>query len=411
MLTRRITIVALSIILVVAVFTGAVTALTGEPAGAPASTPRAVLHNVRAYSPAVSPDAPAYAVDGGALYMGAPGAWTLVPTPQNVIVGAVATDITDPNVLYIGAANELALYRTLDNGKNWLRVPLTDLPHLGGVTSLAVDGAQRLIYAGTDTAGLFRLRDVGSSVILTGQLLLDEPVLQVVADSTGAGLAFARTEWKLYRAENYGLTWVTVDNLHSAPTALAIANGTPATVYVGTMDRGLLVSRDGLEWTLANAGLNFVPGSRLQVNAIAVDPLQPDVLYVATSFLYGSTVVRQSPAGVAMSTDGAQAWSPIHEASNLAVTELLPLSGLTGGVLALTTDSRTPLALGNAPLVEEPVVVATPQPSTPGVTGLLAWIIAGLAALALITAVALDLRSRRTQPTGPLAPSAVRSER
>lgn len=409
---RKFAIVALTIILVIAVFTGAVTALN-EPAGQVVDAgKRAQLHNVRAYSAAISIDAPAYAVDGGALYMGRPGAWVQVSTPQNVIVSTVATDVTDPNVLYIGAANELAVYRTTDNGKRWMRVPLTEQTELGGITTMAVDGVQRLIYVGTDTSGLFRLRDVGSSVILTGHLLLDQPVLQVVADSTGQGMAFARTEWALYRAENYGLAWVTVDDLKSVPTALAIANTTPAKVYVGTMDRGLLVSENGMQWTLANEGLGFVPGSRLHVNTIAVDPVQPEVLYVATSYLYGSTEVHESPAGVSMSTDGALAWTPIYEASNMAVAELMPISGLTGGLLALTPQSRAPIALGNAPLIEETTVVAVaPQPAGPSVTGILAWVIAGLAAIALFAAVALDLRSRRPEPTQPLAPSAVRSDR
>lgn len=410
--TRKITIAVLTIILAVAVIAGAMSALTEVTATGPAGMNiQANLHNVRAYAAAVRTEAKAYAVDGGALFMGEPGAWVQVPTPQNVIVGAVATDVTDANVLYIGAANELAIYRTLDNGRNWLRVPLTDEPHLGGVTSMSVDGFQRLIYVGTDTSGLFRMRDVGSSVILGGHLLLDEPVLQVVTDSSGQGMAFVRTEWNLYRAENYGLAWVTVDNLKSVPTALAIANSTPTMVYVGTMDRGLLVSQDGLEWTLANEGLGFVPGSRLQVNALAVDPVQPQVLYVATSFLYGTSEVHEAPAGVAVSTDGALAWSPIFEASNMAVTELLPISGLTGGVMALTADSRAPLALGNAPVIEETAVAVAPQPATRGITGILAWIIAGLAALALVVAMALDVRSRRPEPAQPLATSSARNDR
>ena len=70
---------------------------------------------------------------------------------------------------------------------NWLRVPLTS-DYIGGVTAIAVDSVQRLVYVGTDTAGLFRLRDVGSSMLVSGQLLLDEPVIEVVADSAGSGL-------------------------------------------------------------------------------------------------------------------------------------------------------------------------------------------------------------------------------
>jgi photosystem II stability/assembly factor-like uncharacterized protein len=324
-------------------------------------------------------------------------------------VSAVAADSSDPKVVYIGAANEMAIYRTIDNGRSWLHIPLAD-GFVGGVTDIAVDSAQRLVYVGSDTAGLFRLRDVGSSVILSGHLLLDAPVLQVVADNTGKGMAFARTQWNLYRAENFGLTWVAVSNLQSAPTALAIADTDPAKIYVGTTDRGLLVSNDGREWTLANTGLNFVPGSRLKVSSLAIDVAQPEVMYVATSYLNGTSEIHETPAGVAVTTDGAQAWSFINEASKLPVAELLPVAGLTGGVYALTTDSRTPLALGNAPIITEVAVASQPvaQPSV-GFTSILAWAIAGLAALALFAAVAMDLRNRRPQVESPLTPSPVRS--
>jgi photosystem II stability/assembly factor-like uncharacterized protein len=401
---RKIAIVALTIVLISAVFTGAVSALGGK--AAPIVRPQ--LANVRDFN-AVAGQADSYAVDGGALFMGQPGAWTQISTPAEVIVSAVAVDSTDPSVIYIGAANDMAIFRSIDNGNSWLRVPLAD-GFIGGVTDIAVDGAQRLVYVGTDTAGLFRLRDVGSSVILSGHLLLDAPVLDVVTDSTGKGMAFARTQWNLYRAENFGLAWVAVNNLQSAPTALAIANTEPAQVYVGTTDRGLLVSNDGFEWTTANEGLNFVPGSRLMVNDLAIDPAQPEVMYVATSYLYGTSEIRETPAGVALSTDGGLAWSSINEAANLAVAELMPVSGLTGGVYALTVDSRTPLALGNAPIISEVSVASQPvtQPAT-SITSILAWVIAGLAALALVFAVAMDLRSRRPELASRLSPSTVRS--
>jgi len=399
---RKIAIVALTLVLIVAVFTGAVSALSGS--AAPVVRPQ--LANVRDYTAVAATES--YAVDGGVLFKGQPGAWTQITTPEDVIVSAVAVDSTDPNIVYIGAANDMAIFRTLDNGRSWLRVPLTD-EYVGGVTDVAVDSAQSIIYVGTDTAGLFRLRDVGSSIVLSGHLVLEAPVVEVAADNTGKGLAFARTEWALYRAENFGLAWSAVSNLQSAPTALAIANTEPAQVYVGTMDRGLLVSNDGIEWTTANQGLNFVPGSRLMVNDLAIDPAQPEVMYVATSYLYGTNEVHASPAGVAVSTDSAQAWSPIHEAANLNVAELLPVSGLTGGVYALTAESRTPTALGNAPIITEVAVAAQPAAEPVSMTSILAWVVAGLAALALIFAVAMDLRSRRrVEVEGPLSPSAVR---
>jgi len=404
MYARRIAIVALTIVLITAVFTGVVNAFSSAPRPAV----RGALANVRDYQATAAGSG--YAVDGGALFAGTPGAWVQVITPANVIVSAVAVDPSDEQTVYIGAANELAVYRSQDAGATWLRVPLTN-EYIGGVTDIAIDGAQHLVYVGTDTAGVFRLRDVGASVVLGGQLLLDEPVLQVVADSTGKGLAFARTEWNLYRAENFGLAWVTVENLKSVPTAVAIANTDPAQVYVGTVDRGLLVSEDGREWALANTGLGLNPGTRLSVDAIAVDPAQPEVAYIATSYLNGATQTVAAPVGVSMSADAAQVWTPVADSQQLAVAELLPVSGVSGAVFALTTDSRTPLALGNAPVMTAAVEIpAVTTAAGISLTALLAWFIAGLAAVALTFAVAADLRSRRPAVTGHLTPSPVRND-
>ena len=392
---RRISIVTLTIILMVAISTGVADALDAQ--SKPVS--RAILSNVRDYSPAYTANSANYAVDDGVLFAGSPSGWLQVITPKNVIVSAVAADSKNPNTIYIGAANEMTIYRSLDAGKNWLRVQLTP-DYVGGVTDIAVDSVQRLVYIGTDTAGLFRLRDVGSRLILSGQLLTDEPVIEVAANNTGTGLAFARTKWHLYRAENYGMTWVTVDNLQSVATVVEIANTTPATVYVGTVDRGVLESKDGLTWTTANHGLGMVPGSRLHVDALAVDPAQPNVVYVATSYLYGTTEVHSAPVGVAMSTDGADAWSSVTKANKLTVAELLPVSGQTGAVYALTTASHTPLALGNASelaaTTAEPVAV-TQTGLTSNIAASFSWIAAALAALTLVYAVISDLRSRQPQ--------------
>lgn len=364
----------------------------------------AVLENIRDYIPATRPEGPDYAVDASGLYVGRPGRWLRIPTPDEVIVSAVAVDVraaqNDTSTLtewiYIGAANQLAVYRTDDRGRHWLRVPLSD-QFIGGVTDLAVDPVQRILLAGTDTAGLFRLRDIGSGMITGGQLLLQDPVRQVVIDAHGSGLAFARTDWTLYRAEQFGLSWSVAEGLHSSPTALALT-GDPTTVYVGTVDRGLLQSQDGLTWTTANAGLGIVPGSRLHVDALAADPLQPAVLYLASSFLYGTSEAHHTPSRVALSRDGAMAWETLGETPAL-VAELLPVSGRTGQVYALTAADRTPLPIGDTPAV---AVAPAPAPQS-RTTGLLAWIVAGLAGVALGFSVLSDLRSRRPVSAAPEA--------
>ena len=395
---RPILIATISLILVGALFVGIVSALSPQNAG----DTKVSLENVRAYTPALSTEDVNYAVDGGDLFVGTPGNWAEISAPNNVIVNAVAIDPHRTDSIYIGAANELTVYRTENAGRTWLRIPLTDgLPgnQVGGVTDIAIDGVQRLLYVGTDNAGLFRLRDVGSGVNLTGQLRLDEAVVEVAADSNGSGLAFVRTDSKLYRAEDFGLRWIQVENLLSAPTAVAVADTTPATVYVGTADRGLLRSTDGLTWELANEGLGLNPGTRLSIDALAVDPAQPEVLYVAASYLFGSTTVHQSPAGISVSKDGAASWTQLSERTEVAVAELLPVVGETGSAFAIMANSRTPVALGgaaatvaaNADAIAEAQAQAAPAWMD---SGLAAWLVAGLAALALLFAAGSDIAGR-----------------
>jgi len=399
---RHIVMAAITLILFGSVTAGVIQALEAHP-NAVHTMP--ALENVRDYMAATEKGGLNYAVDAGKLYSGVPGAWTEIRTPEDVIVSAVVMDTAHEGALYIGAANELAIYRSLDAGETWLRVPLVteaaDAIKAGGVTDITLDDVQRLVYVGTDTAGLFRLRDVGSSVVLNSQLLLDEPVREIVTDRNGSGLAFARTDTALYRAENFGLNWTVVDNLLSSPTALVAAETIPTTFYVGTTDRGVLTSTDGVTWTLANDGLDFVPGSRLHVDALAADPVEPGLVYAATSYLYGSTTLQQTPSRVSVSDAPAQAWNTLHKDLNVSVAELLPVSGYAGAVYALTTTSRSPMALGDAPAVAETapaVLTAAPVAASAApadITGPLAWIVAGLAGIALLFAVAYDVTQRR----------------
>lgn len=346
--------------------------------------PRALVrevNNVRDYASPALAWGRTYFVDGSVLLTDRPAAWTVVPTPPDVIVSAVAPDARRSGVLYIGAANELAIYRSLDHGRNWLRIPFGDA-YSGGITDLTVDSWQRLIYAGTDTAGLFRLRDVGSSVILTARFPLAEPVLEVVTERTGTGLAFARTAQRLYRAEADGLQWSPVENLGSTPTALTLANTIPATIYVGTVDRGVLKSQDGATWQRVNDGLGQMPGSRLTINDISSDPVQPAVLYAATSYLFGHTTVHRTPVGVAMSIDGGAHWVPLAADQDAEVVELLPMSGKTGAVYALTNQSRRPLALGRAPMLAADPIVAEANPPMQTLRDLSFWPAVSLGLLA-----------------------------
>lgn len=367
----------------------------GKP-GAPVALTE--LTNVRAFVPASTVDGKSYAVDGGLLYAGKDGLWSRVETPAQVVVNAVAVDSRHDDTLYIGAGNRLALYVSRDAGQSWQAIPLSS-DEIGGVTALAVDGVSRIVYAGSFANGLFRLRDVGSSLIAAGHLLLDEAVAEIVADPGGSGLALVRTEWHLYRAEEQGLRWVEVTDLPSPATALALTGTTPPTVLVGTASSGILRSQNGIVWEAANGGLPFTPGSQLYISALAPHPLYPQVIYAAHSLTFGSANAHITPVGVAMSENSGAGWALLAEWPQAVVTDLLPAAGRVDGVYGLTVQERTPVALGNAP---EYVVVAEPVAEGGRLAyGTLAWALLGAAAGGLAVTLILALadwhmgRSRR----------------
>ena len=382
--------------------------------------PVAQLDNVRDFAPARLADGPAYAVDGGRLMVGQPRPegtrWEELPLPEGVIAASVdfvPATADRAEVIYVGAANELVVYRTTDRGQTWSRNRLThpvvhgDLT--GSVTDLAVDPVQRLVYAGTDTAGLFRLREAGDQLLRSAQLMLGEPVLQVVVDRRGSGLALVRTRWRLYRATNFGLRWERVDTFGSAPTMVAIAQRVPAVALVGTVDRGVLQSADAVTWTPTNLGLSVAPATRLYVDALAVDPLQPAVVYAAVSYLYGPSSAHHTPTRLAVSRNGGLIWTDLaHADLTSRVAELLPQGGQ---VYALTLTSRTPVEVGP----EMAAAMAAPSSSLPATaqTGAtwLAWFVAGFAAMTLGFALSVDLLQRRRTPSPVLAAQPIRRDR
>ena len=363
--------------------------LVATVGAAGASGPKGVaitgLENVRAYAAAGKVDGRSYAVDGGRLYGGVNGAWQLLPAPHGVIVNAVAVDRVDSDIVYIGAANRHSVYVSRNGGKGWKEFSL-DSKAVGGVSAVAFDAFNRLLYVGTFTDGVYRLRDIGAGpgqgLVASGHLLLEEPVLEIAVDSTGAGLAFVRTTERLYRAEAYGLRWLVVDDLPGAPTAVAVSDASPPKVYVGTAGGGVLVSGDGAAWRAANQGLKKVNDGNLVINDVAADPAQPEVLYAAIgiSDLEG---LEGLSGRVAVSTDGGSQWEILAALENAQVAELLPVTGRSGLVYALTTASRTPVAVGDVP----PLVMQETD-GLPGrglrSPGLLAWILAGNASAALI---------------------------
>jgi len=153
------------------------------------------------------------------------------------------------------------------------------------------------------------------AVVFFSLLLMADPELsQPRAESQAAinhqVLYTLTAEGQLLKSDNRGQDWSQLDGPGSRVTALAVASD--QVVYAGTESLGVFKSTDGgLTWQAANHGLGLVPGSRLMVTDLRLDPQNPQVVYATTAYLFGSTEVHVAPLGVAVSRDGGASWAPM----------------------------------------------------------------------------------------------------
>jgi HEAT repeats len=100
-----------------------------------------------------------------------------------------------------------------------------------------------------------------------------------------------------------GKTWSTLaGTTPSRVVALAVSPVSPHVIYAGTESMGLYKSADGgATWSAMNQALGLEPGVRLGVTAIAVDPENPDRVYLARGAWVGTSHASFLPMGVMQS--------------------------------------------------------------------------------------------------------------
>ena len=181
----------------------------------------------------------------------------------------------------------------------------TNGPQGGGLTTLAVDPTNSsVLYAGSQTAGLFKSTDGGTTWQSINDGTLDAfgslPMIQALAvDPKTPATIYAASLNGVYRSMNAGGHWDFI-SLHATDMhilnllSIAINPLTPTTIYIAggldVSDSRIYRSLDGGQtWSQLSAGL-----TGLGVLAVAVDPINPLNVYVGD---YGGGVYRSSNGG------------------------------------------------------------------------------------------------------------------
>lgn len=244
--------------------------------------------------------------DGGA-------SWSHIGQNASDCGPLMAMDPTNPNTLYLRNGNDYdgyGLRKSTNGGASWVGVPPGQL---NGLSAVVIDPTTpAILYAATDSTS-----PEGSSTIGGVQ-----------------------------KSTDGGATWDAVGLPNQDVSLLAIDPLQPNILYAGVSDyadgccfRGLFKSDDsGASWSPINNGLGELLGSRVNVNALILDPDHPEVLYLGTSGY-----------GVFKSSDGGTTWTPFNDGLTFLDVRVLAIArgatptvyaGTPGGVFKIVEQTE-----------------------------------------------------------------------
>jgi photosystem II stability/assembly factor-like uncharacterized protein len=187
-------------------------------------------------------------------------------------------------------------------------------PYGGEVLSVAVDPvSSERIYAGTAYGGVFKSIEGGLKgvPITIGQI---EYVTSIAIDPLEPQNVYAGNWQELYKSLDYGETWTKIND--KAGSSITINPLNPDIIYVaGSDDRVYKTINGGKSWDAITTPLSLY-GS---ITDIAIDPIDPDTVYV---LMNGGAIYK--------TTDAGTTWSePISVGMNTAALEIDPNSSST----------------------------------------------------------------------------------
>jgi len=281
-------------------------------------------------------------VDEGSIYKSADGgeSWRQISTGlEESWFDEIMLTTDDPPVIFVGGGK--GVYRSKDSGITWSQLTISGWPEDSWCRALAVDPSDsHKIYA-QSLYGFSKSTDSGDHWE-TYDLVIDTvefDLLTLVVDPQSPSVMYGGDVCLgIIKSENYGIDWSVINQginanhiFHAAVdphNPQVIAASTMVGVYVkpgdkqwGVLDynpsytlsfdpQNVLILFAGFDawlgkFNLINGNATYMEFPKQTVNAIAIDPSNPDILYVGTEFY------SLDRGGLYKSTDAGDNWEQV----------------------------------------------------------------------------------------------------
>jgi photosystem II stability/assembly factor-like uncharacterized protein len=254
--------------------------------------------------------------------------WRESETFKNEAIHALTQSPKDPDVLVAGTNR--GVFRSEDAGETWAHLQSSATPAgLVNVESLAVDPRDTdVIYAGTWYLP-YKTTDGGNTwnIVKTG-IIDDSDIFAIEIDERNPDHVIMSACSGIYETRDAGRQWRKVNGIpsQSRRTRAILQNpAVPTAIYAGTTEGFWLSQNGGEDWRVTTNRQSF------EVNAIAVHPSSPETVFIGTNNY-----------GVMVSRDGGRTFNPSNDGySGRRAYFVLPDREIKGRVYATTINTAT----------------------------------------------------------------------
>jgi hypothetical protein len=217
-----------------------------------------------------------------------------------VIDGDTTAMVIDPkasNTMYAGIYSKI--YKSSNSGKTWNQLS-KNFPNNFTINSLAIDqNSTTTIYAGCsqywgsfNSDGLIlQSTDGGEEWHKLSSIIRGDNSISLVLDPQHTKTIYAGMFGGVIKSINSGKDWVFMNEglTNLSVEAIVIDPIKPNILYVGTQGGGIFKSiNGGLSWRSFNKGLP----PREEIYSLAIDPINPNILYAGSD--EGIYIIHQS---------------------------------------------------------------------------------------------------------------------